>query len=96
MYALFLESYAARQIDASYEADLAKAEEVKLKAYANSIKVGNHYGRGKTEEEQSGWWVEQCLEGDRHKELDLNELFTWGITPEGQDFWAKINRKRIK
>lgn len=92
MYALFLESKAAQQIDAYVAANGGDAEEIKQKAYYNSIHVDRDYGRGAGPEEQSTWWVNLCLKGDLHKTLDINSSFTWSSTPEGQNFWIKIHK----
>lgn len=93
MYALFLESKAAQQIDAYVAENGGDAEEIKQKAYHYSTNTKDIvYGRGKTLEAQSSWWVNRCLKDDSHKNLDINSLFTWHETEEGKPFWLKINK----
>lgn len=91
MYALFLETEAAAQID-RYVADKGgDAEAIKQRAYAESLKQRRHYGRGNTEEEASNWWVERCLKDDSHKVIDINACFTWFQSVEGQGYWSNIH-----
>lgn len=101
MKALFLESRAARQIrewaDKERQPD-HRLEEVLEAAYNNGqvyFKYKQNVGyaglKGITYDE---WWVDMCLKGDLHKDVDINFLMEWIKTPEGQDFWSAVNRNR--
>lgn len=90
MYALFLETEAAAQID-RYAADNGlDAEAIKQRAYAESLKQRRSYGRGETEEDASNWWVERCLKDDSHKVIDVDACFTWSSSVEGHNYWRTI------
>lgn len=94
MYPLFLESYAAGQIVKAAEVIGFDAEELAdllRRAYDNGRLHGNHLGGG-TVEEYENEWVSLCLLGDRHKDVDIDDLMIWSNTPEGKPFWSRINR----
>lgn len=97
MYALFLETKAARQIE-----DYAKQEELgqewvelyQKRAYEEAIAYYSQYNfdpSGRTKEEvYSNYLVSKCLKEDSHKEIDIDQLFTWHLSKEGANFWEKI------
>lgn len=81
MYALFLETKAAEQIDRYVAVNGGDAEEIKQKCYANAKPHGRN----------DDWWVNRCLNGDSHKDCSVDSLFTWRNTKEGIDYWERIN-----
>lgn len=81
MYALFLETEAASQIDRFVAANGGDAEDIKQKCYANSVDQGKN----------ENWWVTKCLKGDSHKEYDVNILIDWEETPEGINYWCGVD-----
>lgn len=93
MYALFLETQAAAQIDRYVVTHGGDADAIKQACYNNTFEQGKtvHYFKGKTQEEFDSWWVNKCLEGDYHKQYDVDSLFTWSHTPEGHGYWASIS-----
>lgn len=100
MKVLFLESRAARQIHEWVEENDVDERLGKLleAAYNNGHeyfmakkKLGYRSLQGISYED---WWVQLCLEGDRHKNISVNELMEWINTPEGQDFWSRVNAKK--
>lgn len=80
MYALFLETEAAQQIDRYAEGKGLDAEEIKRKCYTNAVT------RGKDD----NWWFERCIKNDAHKHHTVDSLFTWSKSPEGHDYWRNV------
>lgn len=85
MYALFLETEAASEIDRFVADHGGDAEDIKLKCYANSVKDGK----------DDDWWISRCLNDDNHKEFTIYDLFYWRETPEGHEFWGEIHLNKV-
>lgn len=86
MYALFLETKAASECAKYAISHGLDVEKLQQDAYANS-KIGV-YGANQDDD----WWVNKCLSGDAHKNLNLNLLFLWRRTPQGEGFWRDVYR----
>lgn len=93
MYALFLETHACKQIDAYVAEHGGDAEAIKKRAYEECLSQqdDDFYQRGSDLEEFENWWVDYCLHDNRHRELDIDSLFTWEKSLEGKAYWQKIN-----
>lgn len=100
MYVLFLESKAARQVREfvathpdGWEAGV---DDLLAKAYANSATYHNgpYIGKVRHGLGHEEWWVDACLRGDFHKHLDVNKLFYWAETPEGNGLWMGVYRMK--
>lgn len=81
MYALFLETEAAQQIDRYAQDKGVDAEEIKQACYENAVKGGLN----------SDWFINECLRGDKHKCLTVSGAFYWEGTVEGHKYWSSIN-----
>lgn len=82
MYALFLETRAAEQIDRYVAENGGDAEEIKQKCYANTLARGH----------DDNWWFNKCIKDDSHKECSVASLFLWRNSKEGQRYWEVIHR----
>lgn len=87
MYALFLETVAARQCERYALNHGLDAEKLKQDAYAN-CNIGVHGAK-----QDDDWWVKKCLYDDSHKVFTLNGLFLWRRTQQGEEFWRNVYRE---
>ena len=95
MYNLFLETYAAAQIAQwciDNDLDAAELERISRAAYKNA-KNSDRYG---DEDGLDDYLLASALTSNDHKDLTINAAFTWAETPEGNDYWRKINNIRLK
>lgn len=102
MYALFLESKAAREVrDYVIHHPEIELEELLQRTYLRGQQA--MAGDGWTPKvddftpeevkEYEDWWVSGCLRDDAHVRYDVDMLFCWGETPEGGDFWEEVSRR---
>lgn len=91
MYALFLETKACEQIDRYVAAHGGDADAIKQKCYANACDYLLQESLEGAGQEWDNWWVKHCLDGDSHKEYDVDQLMLWEGTPEGSAFWARVS-----
>lgn len=105
MYALFLESYAARQVDEYCRRKGLNADEVKKSLYRNGFeyKCFAYARRDRlikaplyVAEEYDNYWVTKCFAEDSHKHVDVDQMCCWEDTPEGGDFWRTINNVELR
>lgn len=85
MYALFLETEAAEEIDRYVAANGGDAEDIKQRCYKNAKEQYEEHHASFDD-----WIVRQCLNDDLHETLNVDDLFIWRDTPEGHEYWAKI------
>ena len=88
MYNLFLETRAAAQVSEWCRRKEIDDAELLQSAYNNACKCdmwANDPGGF------SGFLVARALQ-DRHRDIDIDYSFMWANTPEGKDFWRKVNR----
>lgn len=91
MYALFLETKACEQIDRYVAANGGDADDIKQKCYDNARKYLSQWRGDRSDQAGDDWWVKLCLKHDSHKKCDVDSLMYWHETPEGQEFWSRVN-----
>lgn len=87
MYELFLESKAAEAcVKYAARNPGVDAEELLQRAYkyTTTWKYNNVL-------HDSDWWVNACLDNDRHKRLGIGGAFPWAKAPEGAGFWVSVS-----
>jgi hypothetical protein len=90
MYALFLETEAAKQIDRYVVAHGGDGDAIKLKCYINAQAYKLKREKDKSQQAWDNWWVSRCLNGDSHTEQSIDSLMVWADTPEGHEYWYNI------
>lgn len=45
---------------------------------------------GRRDQNYDDYWVNKCLQDDRHKKVTLVSLFGWARSPEGDAYWRRI------
>lgn len=95
MYALFLETEAAQQIDRYAQDKGVDAEEIKRKCYANAREyLTKCYANKIVDGSDGSWdnfWINDCLKDDAHKRWDIDSIMFWFKTPEGHVYWKSIH-----
>ena len=101
MKALFLESRAAAEVR-HYAANHPEVDVQELldRTYLRGLESNSGDGwtpnKEPSEEDAqvySDWWVTRCLQNDSHKEVDIDQLFCWDETEEGEDFWQEVSKR---
>lgn len=88
MKALFEESACATACIKYAQAngmDEAQTQDLLERCYQN--------GKAACERRQQNYddyWVNKCLQEDRHKKVTLVSLFGWARSPEGDAYWRKV------